>query len=100
MTHDGLNVHKIGSFRTRDVVLALTAALAMGVALGIHLRFGSSAIAKLPSSSTFDHYDFMTFWYSAKALWEGRNIYYDTGHPAVSSNPPFLTVLISPLGLL
>jgi hypothetical protein len=52
------------------------------------------------SSSTFDHYDFETFWYSAKALWEGRNIYYDTGHPAVSSNPPFLTVLISPLGLL
>ena len=86
--------------RVRDVVLAATAASAVGVALGIHLRFGSSAVAKLTSDSTFDHYDFETFWYSAKALWEGRDIYYDTGHPAVSSNPPLFTVFISPLGLL
>ncbi len=87
-------------FRVQDAVLAGAAVFIVGVSIGIHLIFGSEAVAKLTSSSTFDHFDFETFWYSAKALWEGRNIYYDTGHEAVSSNPPFFTVLISPLGFL
>jgi alpha-1,2-mannosyltransferase/arabinofuranan 3-O-arabinosyltransferase len=45
------------------------------------------------------HPDFHTFWRSAQALWEGRNIY-DTGARLVNLNPPLWTVLISPLGLL
>jgi alpha-1,2-mannosyltransferase len=89
-----------GRFGIRDAILVLSASVIVVAALGIHLAFGSEAVAKLTSRSTFDHFDFETFWYSAKAWWEGRNIYYDTGHSAVSSNPPFFTVLISPLGLL
>ena len=89
-----------GRFGIRDAILVLSAFAILVAGLGIHLRFGSEALAKLTSRSTFDHFDFETFWYSAKALWEGRNIYHDTGHSAVSSNPPFFTVLISPLGLL
>lgn len=96
----GSGVPKIGSFGIGDLVLAGVAVLIAGVSIGIHLSFGNEAVAKLTSSSTFDHFDFETFWYSAKAFWEGRNIYYDTGHEAVSSNPPLWTVLISPLGLL
>jgi alpha-1,2-mannosyltransferase len=92
-------VLKTGRLRARDVVLAGAATLIVGVALGVHLSFGTEAVAKLTSGSTFDHFDFETFWYSAKAFWEGKSIY-DTGHEAVSSNPPFFTVLISPLGLL
>lgn len=87
-------------FKIQDAILVLAAFAVVVVALGIHLSFGSEAVAKLTSRSTFDHFDFETFWYSAKALWEGRNIYYDTGHSAVSANPPFFTVLIAPLGLL
>ncbi len=87
-------------FRVRDAVLVGAAVFIVGVSIGIHLIFGSEAVAKLTSSSTFDHFDFETFWYSAKALWEGRNIYYDTGHEAVTSSPPFFIVLISPLGLM
>ncbi len=80
---------KTGRLRARDVVLAGAATLIVGVALGVHLSFGTEAVAKLTSGSTFDHFDFETFWYSAKAFWEGKSIY-DTGHEAVSSNRRFL----------
>ena len=46
------------------------------------------------------HMDFDVFWHSTRALWEGRSLYFDTGGPDSSTNPPFWTVLISPLGLL
>lgn len=91
---------KFGRLKIQDAILVLSAFAIMVAALGIHLIFGSEAVAKLTSHSTYDHFDFETFWHSAKALLEGRNIYYDTGHSAVSSNPPFFTVLISPLGLM
>jgi hypothetical protein len=45
------------------------------------------------------HVDFDVFWHSARALWEGRSLYYDTGGPDSSTNQPFWTLLISPLGL-
>jgi alpha-1,2-mannosyltransferase len=77
----------------------LGACAAYTMAFWLYLNYGSSAVAKLTSSSTFDHFDFETFWYSARAFLEGRSIY-DTGHGAVSSGPPLWTVLISPLGLL
>lgn len=95
-----MGTKKIARPRVQNAALTTAAVLVAGVALGIHLRFGSEAITRLTSGSTFDHFDFETFWYSAKALWEKRGIYYDTGHGAVSANPPLFTVLISPLGLL
>ena len=89
-----------GRFGIRNAILVLAAFAVMVAALTVHLSFGNEAVTKLTSRSTFDHFDFETFWYSAKAFWEGRGIYYDTGHEAISANPPLFTVLISPLGLM
>ncbi|MDQ4063331.1 MAG: DUF2029 domain-containing protein [Actinomycetota bacterium] len=89
-----------GRFGIRDAILVLVAFAVMGTTLGLHLSFGNEAVTKISSDSMHDHFDFETFWYSARALLEGRNIYFDTGHPAVSSNAPLLTILISPFGLL
>ena len=91
--------HAPRGFRLLDPVLLIAAISVAALALVIDARFGSDALKKMASDSMYDHYDAETFWYSARALLEGRNIY-DTGHPAVSSNAPLLTVLIAPLGLL
>lgn len=82
-----------------DVILVVAAFAVAATAIVVDARFGNEAVRKIASDSMHDHYDFETFWYSAKALLDGRNIY-DTGHPAVSSNAPIFTVLIAPVGLL
>jgi alpha-1,2-mannosyltransferase len=87
-------------FRVLDAVLVMAAIVVMAVALGLHVHFGFGTLAGLSTESMDPHSDFDVFWHSAKALWEGRNIYFDTGGPDSSNNPPFWTVLIAPLGLL
>jgi hypothetical protein len=57
-------------------------------------------LAVISSGSMVVHIDFDVFWHTARAFWEGRNLYYDTGGPDSSTNPPFRTLFISPLGLL
>jgi hypothetical protein len=36
-------------------------------------------LAVISSGSMVVHIDFDVFWHSARAFWEGRNLYYDTG---------------------
>jgi alpha-1,2-mannosyltransferase len=45
------------------------------------------------------HGDFDTFWRSARAFWQGREVY-ATGADLENLNPPFWVLLISPFGLL
>jgi hypothetical protein len=45
------------------------------------------------------HGDFDTFWRSARAFWEGRDVY-ATGAELENLNPPLWVLFISPLGLL
>lgn len=80
--------------------------VATGVALGttvvLHVRFGFSLLGGIwdPSMDELQHYDFGVFWHSANALLDGKNIYFGTGAPDSSANPPIWTVLMSPLALL
>jgi alpha-1,2-mannosyltransferase len=78
---------------------AAAALVAFVVALGLDARFGLPTLTRIPADSMTVHPDFYTFWRSAEALWEGRNIY-DTGNRLPNLNPPLWTVLIAPLGLL
>ncbi len=66
----------------------------------MYARSGFGALAGISSRSMVVHMDFDVFWHSARALWEGRSLYYVTGGPDSSTNPPFWTLLVSPLGLL
>ena len=87
----------------RGVWSAVMAVVALGIlalASWMYARSGFGALAGIASGSMVVHMDFDVFWHSARALWEGRNLYYDTGGPDSSANPPFWTLLISPLGLL
>ncbi|MDX6379208.1 MAG: alpha,2-mannosyltransferase [Rubrobacteraceae bacterium] len=70
------------------------------LSLGIYARSGFGALAGISSDSMVVHMDFNVFWHSAKALLEGRNLYYDTGGPDSSANPPLWTLIISPFALL
>ena len=80
-------------------VLVAVALVAFVVALGLNVSFGMGTLTRISADSMNVHPDFYTFWRSAEALWEGRNIY-DTGGGLPNLNPPLWTVLIAPLGLL
>jgi len=67
--------------------------------LWMDVGYMSGTLERIGSQSMAYHVDFDSFWRSAKAMVEGRNIY-DTGVDLVNLNPPLWTVLISPLGLL
>lgn len=87
-------------FKIRNLLLVAAACLSLGVALWLYVLFGYGTPVVIVSDSMEAHPDFDVFWHSAKALWDGRNIYFETGGPDNSNNPPFWTMLISPLGLL
>ena len=85
--------------RVWDGILALTAlgVLLLGVVLDVH--FWPGIFGTISTHTIRAHGDFLSFWHSAHAFWEGENIY-DTPAEAENRNPPLWTVLISPLGLL
>lgn len=74
------------------------AALVTGVALFV---FGNPPLlALLPNPIVpITHVDFDTFWRSAAALVEGTGIY-DTDAKLHNLNPPILSLLLAPLGML
>ena len=90
-----------GAFGRRvwDAILALMAVgvLLLGVVLDVH--FWPGIFGTISTDSIKAHGDFLSFWHSAHAFWEGEDIY-DTPAEAENRNPPLWTVLISPLGLL
>jgi alpha-1,2-mannosyltransferase len=69
------------------------------LALWLDVRFIGLALERISTDSMAIHGDFDTFWRSAAALWEGRDVY-DTGARLTNLNPPFWILLVSPLGLL
>ena len=51
------------------------------------------------SGATGPHMDFDVFWHSSRAFLDGENIYYGTGGPDESAQPPLWAVFVSPLAL-
>jgi alpha-1,2-mannosyltransferase len=83
----------------QDVALIAIAFWVLVLALWLDVRFIDMILERLSSDSMAVHGDFDTFWRSAAALLEGRDVY-DTGARLTNLNPPFWILLISPLGLL
>jgi alpha-1,2-mannosyltransferase/arabinofuranan 3-O-arabinosyltransferase len=81
------------------VILALTAVGVLLLAIGLNVHWGPGILQTISTDAVRAHVDFHTFWHSAAALLEGRDIY-DTGAAAENRNPPFWTLMVSPLGLL
>jgi alpha-1,2-mannosyltransferase/arabinofuranan 3-O-arabinosyltransferase len=90
---------KAVSFRIWDAVLFVAALGVMLFTLGMYAYLGFGTLEVIAVGSMGYHADFDTFWRSAEALLSGGDIY-DTGGKVPNLNPPFWTVLISPLGLL
>lgn len=68
-------------------------------ALWMDVRFWGESLERISTGSMEVHADFDTFWRSADAFWEGRDVY-ETGARLENLNPPFWVLVISPLGLL
>ena len=91
---------KGGGLRIWNAALVVSAVGVLGLTLWIYARFGFGALAGISDDSMVTHMDFDVFWHSAKALLEGRSLYFETGGPDSSTNPPFWTLLVSPFALL
>jgi alpha-1,2-mannosyltransferase len=83
----------------RDVALISIAFWVLVLALWLDVRFVSEVLSRISTNAMYVHLDFHTFWHSAAALLEGRDVY-DTDARLENLNPPFWILLISPLGLL
>src|SRR5215211_891142 len=83
----------------RDAVFISVAFTVLILALWLDARFMSGILERISTASMDIHGDFDTFWRSARAFWEGRDVY-DTGARLEHLNPPLWILLISPFGLL
>jgi alpha-1,2-mannosyltransferase len=83
----------------RDAALISVAVLVLVLALWLDVRFVSGTMQRISTDSMYVHADFETFWRSAVALLEGRDVY-QTGARLENLNPPVWILLISPLGFL
>ena len=90
---------KVVSFRSWNTLFGAGAFGVLLMVLGMYAYFGFGTLGVIAIGSIENHIDFDSFWHSAQALWNGTDIY-DTGVRLTNLNPPFWTVLISPLGLL
>jgi alpha-1,2-mannosyltransferase len=82
-----------------DAVMFTAGIWVIVVSLLMQVGFMGAALGRIATGSMEVHVDFDSFWRSARAMLQGRDIY-DTGVELVNLNPPVWTVLISPLGLL
>jgi alpha-1,2-mannosyltransferase len=94
-----LGVPKTGNSRVWDAVMITVGFWVLAASLWMDIDYMGGTLERIASQSMAYHVDFDSFWRSARAMLEGRNIY-DTGVQLVNLNPPVWTVLISPLGLL
>lgn len=83
----------------RDAVLITAAVWVLALALWLDVRFMGEILGRISTGTMAVHADFDTFWRSARAFWEGREVY-ATGAELENLNPPLWVLLISPLGLL
>ena len=92
-------MRKAGDSGVWDAVLITAGFWVLVASLWMDLDYMGATLERISTRSMAFHVDFDSFWRSARAMLEGRNIY-DTGVELVNLNPPLWTVLISPLGLL
>lgn len=92
-------MRKAENSRVIEAVLFTAGFWVLVAALGMEVRYTGGTLERIATVSMNIHADFDSFWRSAKAMLEGRDIYH-TGAGLVNLNPPIWTVLISPLGLL
>jgi alpha-1,2-mannosyltransferase len=83
----------------RDAAMISVAFWVLVLALWLDVRFMSGTLERISTDAMYVHVDFQTFWHSAVALLEGRDVY-DTGARLENLNPPLWILLISPFGLL
>lgn len=92
-------MRKSGSISVWGGVLVLLASAVVLLSLGINVSFGAGTLERISTDSMDVHADFDTFWRSADAMWEGRDVY-DAGARLANLNPPFWTVVLAPFGLM
>ena len=90
---------KTGDSKVWDAVMITAGFWVLMASLWMYVDYIGGTLERIASRSMAYHVDFDSFWRSARAMLEGRNIY-ETGVELVNLNPPLWTVLISPLGLL
>jgi alpha-1,2-mannosyltransferase len=83
----------------RDAIVVTAAVWVLALALWLDVRFMGGILGRISTEAMNVHGDFDTFWRSARAFWEGGNVY-ATGADLENLNPPFWVLLISPFGLL
>jgi alpha-1,2-mannosyltransferase len=83
-----------------DAFLAVSALGILTLSSWLYARFGFTPLAGISDDSIESHMDFNVFLHSARALWEGGNIFTENGGPSISTNPPLWTVLIAPFAPL
>jgi alpha-1,2-mannosyltransferase len=83
----------------RDAVLITAAVWVLALALWLDVRFMGGILGRISTDTMAIHGDFDTFWRSARAFWEERDVY-ATGAELENLNPPLWVLLISLLGLL
>ena len=83
----------------RDAIVVTAAVWVLALALWLDVRFMGGILSRISTEAMNVHGDFDTFWRSARAFWEGREVY-ATGADLENLNPPFWVLLISPFGLL
>jgi len=83
-----------------DAFLVGSALAILVLSSWLYARFGFTPLAGISNDSIESHMDFNVFLHSARAIWEGGNIFTETGGPSISTNPPLWTVLIAPFALL
>jgi arabinofuranan 3-O-arabinosyltransferase len=74
-------------------------ALALGAAGWLYVRYPGVLVSGVANTDPKGHVDFETFWRSTVALLHGADIY-RTGAVLPNLNPPLLSLLLAPFGLL
>ncbi len=92
-------MHKSRGADVRDAIFISVAFTVLVLALWLDVRFMGGILERISTASMNIHGDFDTFWRSARAFWEGRDVY-DTGARLENLNPPLWILLLSPFGLL
>ncbi len=92
-------MRKSGGSAGWDAVMFTAGFWVLAVSLWLQVGYLGAALGRISTGSMEVHVDFDSFWRSARAMLEGKDIY-NTGVELVNLNPPVWTVLISPLGLL
>ena len=83
----------------RDAIVVTAAVWVLALALWLDVRFMGGILGRISTEAMNVHGDFDTFWRSARAFWEGGEVY-GTGADLENLNPPLWVLLISPFALL